>query len=87
MKMKRVVIGILAVLMVIIMGVIGILCVNYFGGKKTSGSQSQYALHMESASKFYESGDYKSAIAEYRLAIENEPDLEEPYYMISMIYI
>ncbi len=80
-KQSKMIIGITAgAMLVAVIAIVAVLM--------ASGSDSRnYAKHMESAQHYMDGLDYEQAIAEYRAAIEIEPNNVEAYRALAELYV
>ncbi|MCM1539169.1 MAG: tetratricopeptide repeat protein [bacterium] len=73
--------GIIAgILFIAVIAIVAVLVATGSDGKK-------YAKHMESAQRYINELDYEQAVAEYRAAIEIEPNNVEAYRALAELYV
>ncbi len=82
-KQSRMIIGITAGMLLIADIVIATVLILWF----SNSNVRNYARHMESAQRYMDELQYEQAIAEYKAAIEIEPNNEEAYQALAGLYV
>lgn len=80
-KQQKIRIGIIAAGLVLAVAIVAAVIVT------VGGSTSAYNSHMELAQQYFDNLQYEQAIAEYKAAIEIEPNSKEAYLALAGIYV